>query len=316
MPFNNSDNDLDFSDEITTQPKARAPNSNNVKQGLTQTQKPVGELWTKGLKDTTIQKDDYSDPNFVRKYLWEISGKPQNAKPITLWSYGQGRFIGSLIVYANPSFYPEMAKAMLKLYPDSKAIFMAGLSKKMILIMLDGKVMEQVVPFSHKSHNKMPYNDWGFMNLLPAKLEQVANAVKAKSDIFKAWANVKENSTYQFTNKKFDHDEILEQKPNMFGIEGAKSILQARLEAEQNGWVKLELKPNPLPAAIVVALNVEQAWKGAKILARYRDVSTWSVLLIKTNKNTSSLKGDQILHFIQTGDVEGASPVTNVEKLA
>ena len=114
----------------------------------------------------------------------------------------------------------------------------------------------------------------------------------------------------------FENVKQTQEKPDMFGIEGAKSILQARLEAEQNGWVKLELKPNPLPAAIVVALNIEQAWKGAKILARYRDVSTWSVLLIKTNKNTSSLKGDQIPHFIQTGDVEGASPVTNVEKLA
>ncbi len=58
-----------------------------------------------------IQINTYRDPNYIKKYMWELSGKSDVI--YTLEAFGDNTFQGEIKVYGSPKIYSEMAQAML-----------------------------------------------------------------------------------------------------------------------------------------------------------------------------------------------------------
>lgn len=59
---------------------------------------------------STIYRQDYRDMNFIKKSMWEKSGKSN--EEWTIMGHDGHYFRNSLTVYGNPSIFPEMAYAM------------------------------------------------------------------------------------------------------------------------------------------------------------------------------------------------------------
>ena len=173
-------------------------------------EKPVrnrdAPIWAMNASNWKIRKEDFTDINYIRKYMWEASGKPTN-KPITIWSFDGVNLNTHIAVLAKANVYPAMAKAMLIYTKNrSKAIFMSALSNKLVLIWLNGRLLEHPEALKHNSPNRNPSNDWGFIGGLPKVLADMQRSYELSHDDsigdFKARINIETHKVITFETKE------------------------------------------------------------------------------------------------------------------
>ena len=64
------------------------------------------------MPDELILREDYSDRNFLKKRLWELSGR--GSEEWTLWAFDGRELLPPVVAYASEAAFAEMAKAMLR----------------------------------------------------------------------------------------------------------------------------------------------------------------------------------------------------------
>jgi hypothetical protein len=278
----------------------RAPRSSNAQRAPT---------WAVD-SDWTIHKEDLSDPNFARKYIWELSGKPETAPTMTLWTFDGHKFTHHLAVKGSTKVFRQMAQVMVKLGGETtQAVFLAGGSDKLLLIYVDGRVLPSPIPMAHKSANQNPANDWDFVNGLPRVLasitKKIDGQIEEQGKDFKAWINSKTHKVEEFDVGKSFYDPLRDD-PNTFGIRGVISSLQARLTAEREGWCAVGINSQDGEvAAVITAMNSKQALQAARILFKQKwHDGPWTKLQIKTNDtNFTVSSNNQMREYLLKGKV-------------
>lgn len=272
----------------------------------------IAPVWALG-KNPTIRKNDLTDLNYIRKTLWELSGKPEKGV-ITAWSFDGKDLNQHFLLLAKPKIWKEIAKATVGYTRGkSKAVFISGPnSDKFVLLYLDGRVLDEPVVLNHKSFNKNPENDWQFIGELPRKLAEIKSDLDKGSEFqvsdFKAWINVQTDQVVSFPASETFFD-AMKNNAETLGIRGltTKTYLQARVAAERKGWVAagINVASEDTVGAMVIAMTPEQAHAGAKLLYKNQrggSVVGWTTLTIKSNDDSIKLVGRQeIIHYLKTG---------------
>lgn len=249
--------------------------------------------WAEGLRDWAIRKQDYTDANFIRQKMWELSGKPTK-NPLSLWTWDGERFSNHIVLLARTGLHKEFARAMAKYTRgQAKAVFMKGQTNNILLIYLDGRILNSPVQFECRSSN--PNNDWKFIGELPRALNDITRKFEgsefAEAKDYKAWVNVETNKIKAFDPSRSYYDGIRE-NPEMMSYNG-KNLLHVRIAAERDGWVAVGVNSSDNGVgAVVTALNAQQALKAARMLfkARYKH-GDWTSLRVKTNDTVRTFTG-------------------------
>ncbi len=119
----------------------------------------------------------YLDINFVKKRMWELSGKSREEWHVQ--AFDGSYFRGSFTVYRSKEIIPEMAKAMLKWdrFFQNRAVFATPKTagpNELWLVWVDGIELSEPVVLTHDSFNANPGNDQRFVRKLPDMLDQIA----------------------------------------------------------------------------------------------------------------------------------------------
>ena len=61
--------------------------------------------------DPTIRTQDYTDVNFIKKRMWELSG--ESTEEWTIWGFDGDYLRGVTTVYGSPEIFAQMAEAMI-----------------------------------------------------------------------------------------------------------------------------------------------------------------------------------------------------------
>lgn len=276
-------------------------------------------VWAQGLTDWSIRKEDLTDANFVRKMIWEISGKPTK-NPISLWVWDGERFGQHLVVFGKAAKFKEMAKAMVALSKNNaKAVFMNGNSNKMFLLYVDGRYLDKPKMFEKKSTGRNPNNDWDFVAKLPRLLADMTRKFETDADDvagdYKAWINIESNKVYSFNVEK-NYYEAIRTNPKLFGTYADRTTLKARIAIERAGWVAVGVNGDENGAgAIVTALTAQHALKAARMLFRLRyQKGDWTSLKVKTNDDQFMLTGrGEIRDYLMTGKKPGEDRVQHLD---
>lgn len=138
-----------------------------------------------GMRDNAeIYRKDYTDRNFIKKTMWEKSGKSN--EEWTLWGYDGAFFRNTLTVYGSKHIFKDMAEAMVTWQTKGgnpyrcRAVFVMPRfnqlkkNNELFLIWADGvDYSKNPIPFHHDSFNANPGNDQSFMRELPGRLDKV-----------------------------------------------------------------------------------------------------------------------------------------------
>lgn len=149
------------------------------------TQDPDATIWSHAgysggmANSSSIYRPDYTDMNFIKKRMWELSGKSNQEWTISGFD---GFFMrNSLTVYGSPKIFDEMANAMIMWqtkggnpYSCRAVLVSARRSKKLQLIWADGRsYARQPIEVQFDSFNDNPSNDSGFNDRLRKLLDQL-----------------------------------------------------------------------------------------------------------------------------------------------
>jgi len=64
------------------------------------------------VPDEMIFRHDHSDRNYLKKRLWELSGR--STEEWTLWAFDGQEMLPPVVAYGSDAIFPEMAQAMLR----------------------------------------------------------------------------------------------------------------------------------------------------------------------------------------------------------
>ncbi len=131
------------------------------------------------LTNTAIYKNDFTDPNFFKKAMWELSGKSTIA--YTIWGFDGHTFNKSITVFSSPNIFDTMADAMITYQTKSenpcrtRAVLVSPFhGKGLYLIYADGIYYgDKPIKMKYDSVNANPGNDQRFTGELPEILEQL-----------------------------------------------------------------------------------------------------------------------------------------------
>jgi hypothetical protein len=128
-----------------------------------------------GVPDATIYRNDFSDINFVKKSLWELSG--HSGTEYTIWGSDGQRFHG-ISAFGSPKIFSYMTTAMItwlsKQGHQCRAVLVGtGVTKELYMTYAEGRYhTEDPVRIVHSSFNSNPGNDPSFANKLAEVLER------------------------------------------------------------------------------------------------------------------------------------------------
>lgn len=129
-----------------------------------------------------INRNDYTDINYFKKRMWELSGRSH--EKWTIWAFDGHFFRGVLTVFGSPEIFDDMAKAMVTWNSmgansyHTRAVFVQKEGEHDIsLIWLDGRPVKPPVHMEHESFNANPGNDQSFTRRLPRMLDQIITGV-------------------------------------------------------------------------------------------------------------------------------------------
>jgi hypothetical protein len=134
---------------------------------------------------TSIYRQNYTDDNFIKKAMWELSG--QSKEEWTISGFDGNSFCNSITVYGSPKIFNNMADAMIQwqteggnAYPIRAVFVSRRRSRDLLLIWADGTYYgDNPIKMEHDSFNDNPGNDQQFQRELPALLDQL----KAKNGV-------------------------------------------------------------------------------------------------------------------------------------
>ncbi len=134
--------------------------------------------WNGGMRNRgTIRREDYTDLNYFKRQMWELSG--HSKQRWTIWTFDGSYFRACVSVFGSPAIFPEMAKAVLqwedKFYRKNAVFVSKDGMKELLLIWLDGENISPPEVFRHDSFNANPGNDQSFVRSLPEMLAAVKN---------------------------------------------------------------------------------------------------------------------------------------------
>ncbi len=126
---------------------------------------------------SSIYRNDYTDVNFIKKRMWELS--KHSKKAWTIWGFDGAFLRGVTTVYGSPDIFPEMAKAMVmwqtkgaNSYP-CRAVLVHRKRHPFLLIWADGHDLPSPIEVEHDSFNDNPGNDPHFGSRLRAMLDKM-----------------------------------------------------------------------------------------------------------------------------------------------
>jgi len=129
------------------------------------------------VPDDLILRDDYSDRNFLRKRLWELSGR--SAQEWTLWAFDGRELLPPVAAYGSAAIFPDMAEAMLRHgrrgFRTPRAVFAQAPNERheVLLIHSDGRPHDPPVPMALSGAGG-PAHDRAFLLGLPGRLDALA----------------------------------------------------------------------------------------------------------------------------------------------
>jgi len=133
----------------------------------------------RSLPNTTIYKSDFSDPNFFKKAMWELSGR--STTTYTIWGFDGHFFSSSIMVFGSPKIFDTMADAMVTWQSNSenprpvRAVLVSPFQGQgLYLIYADGIYYgDQPIQMKHESFNANPNNDPEFTRIFPEILDRL-----------------------------------------------------------------------------------------------------------------------------------------------
>jgi hypothetical protein len=135
-----------------------------------------------GPPSTSISRPHYTDMNYVKKRMWELSGKSREEWSIL--SFDGNFFRGMLTVYGSEEIFDEMAEAMRvwDRFHKARAIFVQKRGEQNIrLIWLDGSPYHPPFEMEHDSFNFNPSNDQSFVRRLPDMLDRLSQRKQTRA---------------------------------------------------------------------------------------------------------------------------------------
>jgi len=130
--------------------------------------------------DHAVAHESYSDANYVKRRLWEMSGCSNDAFELF---YFDGAWRKSITVFASPNIHAEMARAVMAWNGPSRgfghrAVLARRLRDQSLkLIYLDGHTLRQPVEVMQDGFAHAPGNDQAFLQRLPGLLDAVAKTL-------------------------------------------------------------------------------------------------------------------------------------------
>ena len=129
--------------------------------------------------DITIAKNDFTDVNFIKRSIWELSAR--SSDEWTISGYDGKTFSHNVIVYGSPKAFHYMAISMIDLTskgstpsPCRAVLARLGTSSNLFLIYADGKYYDQnPVRIRHEPIGGNPQNYTALLRQLPEILENL-----------------------------------------------------------------------------------------------------------------------------------------------
>ena len=129
------------------------------------------------VPDEMILRDDYSDRNFLRKRLWELSGR--STEEWTLWAFDGEEMLPPVVTYGSDKIFPEMARAMMRHgrrgFRSPRAVLAQVPNERfeMLLLHSDRRSHEPPVPLWLSAADGLA-RDRAFLLGLPGRLDAIA----------------------------------------------------------------------------------------------------------------------------------------------
>ena len=126
------------------------------------------------VPDELILREDYTDRNFLKKRLWELSGR--SAEEWTLWAFDGRELLPPVVSYGSDAIFAEMIKAMLhhgrRGFRSPRAVLAQAPNERYEVLVLhsDGRRHEPPVALPLSSPNG-PARDRAFLFGLPERLD-------------------------------------------------------------------------------------------------------------------------------------------------
>lgn len=121
----------------------------------------------------SINRNNYTDLNFIKKDLWNKSGGSD--KEYTIHHFDGNHFRNSITTYGNDNLHRHMANAsnMFNSEYRSKAIFVSKRESPHTLKMIwaNGKHLDKPIETMHQSFNTNPANDQHFTRNLSSWID-------------------------------------------------------------------------------------------------------------------------------------------------
>jgi hypothetical protein len=129
--------------------------------------------------DFTIAKNDFTDVNFIKRSLWELSGHSNDEWTIS--GYDGKTFQNNIIAYGSPKIFHYMAISMIDYQtkgsnpaPCRAVLARLGTSSNLFLIYADGKYYDQnPVRIRHEPIGSNPQNYTALLRQLPEILDKL-----------------------------------------------------------------------------------------------------------------------------------------------
>jgi hypothetical protein len=155
---------------------------------------------------SNIHRNDYTDVNFIKKRMWELSDHSRDEWSIS--GFDGHFFRGSVTVYGSPEIFDEMAKAMIMWQTrggnpyDCRAVFVSKRrGKELLLVYADRKFYGKYpIPMHHDSFNLNPSNDQQFVRKLPEFLDDLRD--NGRPDSGTADMGFRKDSGYNYGERK------------------------------------------------------------------------------------------------------------------
>lgn len=131
------------------------------------------------VPDELILRGDYTDRNFLKKRLWELSGR--STEEWTLWAFDGRELLPPVAAYASDAVFAEMAKAMLahgrRGFRGPRAVLAQAPDARYEALVLhsDGRAHEPPVALPLSSPDG-PARDRAFLMGLPERLDAIARS--------------------------------------------------------------------------------------------------------------------------------------------
>jgi hypothetical protein len=137
----------------------------------------------RGSANNSVIEENYSDANYVKQRLWELSGGSTDEYELF---YYDGSFRRSISVFGASDIFPEMARAVIGWNGGARgfghrAVFVRRRRNvdSLMLIHLDGRDLREPVAVRQDGFAVSPGKDLPFLQQLPALLAAVARTLRA-----------------------------------------------------------------------------------------------------------------------------------------